>query len=729
MNESTISTLSRILQFAGSSVGVEITSPGALAAVRDSVGGHPGAATAEVLARAGEDVGLMIRIVRRPVVEAVRQATRQAIWISLAGATGEETRDALAVVGPGGGKKVTVVSFAGAAQLETWSIATLCKSIGASSDTDPVEWLITESARSLTQSADHAQGHGNDHDHGHGAHEHHGIHPFRRLVLLLKAEKRDLWVAIIYSAAIGVLSLVVPIATQSLVNSVAFGTVLQPLVVLTIAVLVFLGFATILQCLRTWVVELIQQRVFVRVATDVVYRLLRVKAQAFDRHHGPELVNRFLEVVTVQKAGATLLVDGLSILMQTVIGLALLGVYHPWLLAFDILLLAGIFIVLFGMAWGAIPTSIRESRAKYALVAWLEEIARHLVTFKSTHGASLALEKTDALVGEYIRERTQHFRILIRQTAGSLILQTIASASLLGVGGWLVINRELTLGQLIAAEIVVGAVVSGFSKFGKQLETFYDLIASIDKLGYLTDLPLEQSGSETLRRTGKGASVTLSGVSYTYGGGRGAVKSLEWTIPAGSRVGLTGPGGQGKSTLLELLYGLREPQSGVIQVDDRDYRDLRLADLRTQIVLLRDNQIFEGTVAENVRLGNHSLTGDDITDALRQAGILERVLKLPQGVGMKLSTGGQPLSGSQSMRLMMARAIAMRPRLLVIDEALDLIDDVQPDGSLCSSLFAADAPWTLVLSSSNPRVLSLCDEVYEMHEGTLMGVNDGIQDR
>ena len=180
----------------------------------------------------------------------------------------------------------------------------------------------------------------------------------------------------IYSVAIGLLSLVVSVAVQSLVNTVAFGNLLQPLFVLTLVVLAGLGFSGVLQGLRTFVVELLQRRIFVRISSDVVHKLLRAKVEAFDGHHGPELVNRFLEVVTVQKSGALLLIDGLSILMQTSIGMILLAVYHPWLLAFDVLLFLAILVVLFPMGRGAVATSILESKAKYELVAWLEEIAR-----------------------------------------------------------------------------------------------------------------------------------------------------------------------------------------------------------------------------------------------------------------------------------------------------------------------------------------------------------------
>jgi len=264
----------------------------------------------------------------------------------------------------------------------------------------------------------------------------------------------------------------------------------------------------------------------VRMAGEVTNKLVNVDPQAFDRFHGPELVNRFLDVATIQKACAGLLIEGLSVFTQTVIGMVLLAIYHPWLLAFDVLLLISIAIVLVPLGREAIPTSVRESKAKFAVVAWLEEIARHRIGFRTRGGARLAREKTNNLVVDYLTYRAKHFSILMRQIVGSFMLQALASAALLGVGGWLVIERQLTLGQLVAAQIVVALVVSSFTKFGKHLESFYDLMAATDKLGYLTDLPAERSGGERLPEPGGPAYVRLVGATVT---GTCVIASL-WSV-------------------------------------------------------------------------------------------------------------------------------------------------------------------------------------------------------
>ncbi len=548
---------------------------------------------------------------------------------------------------------------------------------------------------------------------------HTGVPPFTRLRRILATERNQLWIALIYSLAIGLLTLVVPIATQSLVNTIAFGNLLQPLVILTLVVVAGLGVSTIFQSMRVYLVEIIQRRVFVRVASESVGRLLRVRGDAFDSHHGPELVNRFFDVVTVQKSAAMLLIEGLSVAMQTVIGMLLLAVYHPWLLAFDLLLVAAILFVLFPLGAGAVPTAIRESKAKYELVAWLEEIARHTVTFKSEAGARFAFDRTDQLVASYLGYRGKHFRIVLRQILGSLGLQALASASLLGVGGWLVMQRQLTLGQLVASELVVALVVSGFSKFGKHLEVFYDLLAAIDKLGHIQDLPSESSGKETLPPASQGAGVVFRQVVFGYAGAQPVLNGANFVAEPGTRTGIVAHSGSGKSTALNLIYGLLQPQGGAIEIDGFDLRHLSKADLRSQVLLLRHSEIFHGSILDNVRLGAQEKNHAEVREALEQAGILEDILRLPGGLDCELATGGLPLSAGQTVQLMFARAFLMRPRLLIVDELMDQLHDARERDTILNRLFAPNPTWTLLIASADATILEGCDRVWEIHDGLL----------
>lgn len=542
--------------------------------------------------------------------------------------------------------------------------------------------------------------------------------PGARLRALLRGERQTLWVALVYSIVIGLLSLVVPIAVQSLVNTIAFGSALQPLAVLTLLVAAALGVSTVINALRAGVVEIIQRSLFARTAIDVTHRLLRVRPDAFDRHHGPELVNRFFDVVTVQKSASLLLIDGLSIVMQTVIGMVLLALYHPWLLAFDVLLVAAMLFIVFVLGRGAIGTSIQESKAKYALEAWLEQIATHLVTFKSMGAAAYATARSQALLDEYLAYRARHFRILLRQIIGSFALQAVASSALLGIGGWLVIDRQLTLGQLVASELIVALMVSAFTKFGKQLEVFYDLLAAIDKLGALVDLPLERVDGEARLVPGRPASLALRGVEVGYADSdTPAVVIDALALAPGERLGVTGPVGAGKSTFADVLFGLRVPARGVVLVDDVDLRSLPPVDLREHVALVRGLEVFPGSIVDNVRLGRDDLSLADVTDALRRVGLLDELLALPDGLSTRLHPSGRPLSSGQAWRLMFARAIVGQPRLLVVDGALDRIDLSASGHATLTMVCDPAAPWTLVCITDAEAVLARCSRVIVFEGG------------
>ncbi len=545
------------------------------------------------------------------------------------------------------------------------------------------------------------------------------VPPLQRLWRIVIAEREDIGLVIVYGVAVGVFSLVVPIAAQSLVNTVAFNSLLQPIVVLTVVVLLMLGVASILRVIQTTIVEKIQQRIFARISLDLAYRLPRVKIEAFDRSRSTELVNRFFEVLTVQKSAALMLLDGLAIVLQAAIGLVLLAFYHPLLLVFDILLVLSIAVVLWVPARHAVGTSVAESKAKYRVAAWLEEIARNPLAFRLSGGARHALDRANEVTLEYLSARKAHFRVLVRQIGGTLLVQTAVSGLLLGLGSFLVIKKQLTLGQLVAAEIVVTMVVSGFAKFGKHLESFYDLVASVDKLGNLFDLPLEREHGERSREGSGPYGVSVRNLSFRYSSGvTSALSQADLDIEPGTKLGINGANGSGKSTLLDLLVGLRHPSSGAVEINGVDLREVRLEEIRERIALVRDIEIFDGTVLENIRVGRRDITIEDARNALAEVGLLEEISQLPDGLLTEMSGSQSPLSAGQSQRLMLARAIVGKPGLLLLDESLENLDPESKE-IILRTLFRKDAPWTLVLTTHDSYELSFCDRVIRVDEGKL----------
>ena len=520
------------------------------------------------------------------------------------------------------------------------------------------------------------------------------------MVSLLGSEKKEIGIILTYGLGVGILSLAVPVGVQTLVNTIGFGAINQPVLFLVFAVFLGLAAAGFLRGIQVLMVELLQKRFFTVVALELAYRIPRVKIETRSQQKFPELVNRFFDVLTVQKSGATLLLEGFALALQIILGLLLLAFYHWFLLAFAILLVIGVSIILFVLGRGAVDTAIEESVQKYRVAAWLEELAARPLLFRSADARELALQRADEVVGAYLNARAEHFRILLRQVIGSLTLQAIASSGLLGIGAWLVVRNQLTLGQLVAAEIVVTTALGSLAKFQKHLEAFYDLVAALDKLEGLMDLPLEREVEERLPVTSGPVGIELRSVGFEYEEGEPFLSEVSFKVDPGNRVAILGSNASGKSTLVDLIYGIKEPSRGTLVLDGRDYRDISPETLRDQITLIRGVELLPDSIFENVRAGRQHLNTDDVRIALEQAGILEEVQALEEGMQTQLGSDGSPLSVTQARALVLARAIVGKPRLLLVDESLDELDEQSREAAL-RVLMDDDAPWTLILSTND----------------------------
>ena len=537
--------------------------------------------------------------------------------------------------------------------------------------------------------------------------------PLRRLAMLLQPEMADIGVVALFSLLVGMLSLATPITVEALVNTVAFGRYLQPLFVLAVLLFTFLSFAAILRGLQAYVAEVMQRRIFVRVVAHLAERLPRVRGSAFAEQNGAELLNRFFEVITVQKSAALLVLDGIAIVIIGIIGMAVLAFYHPYLLGFDIVLVGTVVFTIFALGRGAVQTAIEESYKKYAVASWLEQLALYPITFKLSGGAHNALQTADDLTVEYLRARQAHFNVLFRQIAFTLATQAFAAAGMLSIGGFLVINGQLTLGQLVAAELIVAVVIGSFAKLGKHMESYYDLLAACDKLGYLFELPVEVQTGLTPPRTTGGAHLRFHQVQWSHSPEFSAPQGLSLEVKPGERIVITGPSACGKSSLLDTLYALRSAANGYIEYDGIDLRSLSPAKLREQVVLLRELEILPGTIAENIQLARPEVAYADIRRALETVGLWPEIMKLPKGLDTPVWQGGSTLSGSQRIRLMLARALAGRPRLLLIDSLLDQLCETHLQQAL-EALATTEQQCTVLLVSHRERLSDFCDRTLSL---------------
>jgi len=524
--------------------------------------------------------------------------------------------------------------------------------------------------------------------------------PLRRLGSLLWMERRDGGVVILYGTVAGLLSLATPLAIQVLINWLAFGALLQPIFLLGVALLTCLALAAGLQLLQRVAVETIERRIFVRMVADLSGRLARVKASALDGLHGPELANRFFDVLTLQKAASTLLLDGFTALLQVVVAVTLLALYHPLLLVFDLVLVIGMAVTLIPLGRGAQATAIAESKSKYAVAAWIEEIARHPVALRM-NDSQIAERKAERLARTWLEKRRAHFSVFLRQYAGVQALQVLMSVVLLVACGALVLRGQLTVGQLVAAEFIVNAALMGFAKFADKLDTIYDLIAGVDKLGTLLDLPPEQPVGVPRGQDGA-IRVELSGATLRYPDG-GGLPPVDLELPAGSHTIVLGAPSTGKSTLGQLAVGLRNPAMGSVRHDGELVSQLRPEDRYRNVALLRPDDLVHGTVRENVTMGRVWVDDRRVWEVLEATGLRPRIESLRLGLDTVLGPTGAPLSDIDQRALLVARSLVCPPRLLVVDGVLDGLPHPQRT-QLRDLLTRPSAPWTLLILTSDARV-------------------------
>lgn len=547
--------------------------------------------------------------------------------------------------------------------------------------------------------------------------------PTERLWQLLVRERRDIWLVYLYATLTGLISLTLPLGVQAITGLVSGGLFVQPVVLLILFVIVGTLVAGALQVMQLSVVEILQQRIFARLAFEFSFHLPRIRLESVLGEHLPEVMNRFFETVAIQKSLAKLLTDASTALLQVLFGLLLLTFYHPLFAAFAAVLLVVLTIIFRLSGPRGISTARGESTEKYQTAHWLQEVARSITAFKFGGHAAFAVSRMDRHVTAYLHQRKSHWSVLVQQALSVVVFKTIVVGGLLILGSLLVIDRQITLGQFVASEIVVVLVMAGIEKLILSIATVYDALIAVEKAGHITDLPLERAGGRLLPERGAATGMTLrvEDLSYRYpGAGHDAITELTFTIGAGERVVIMGADGSGQSTLLRVLSGLYHDYTGALTFDGVPARDLDLGALRADIgQLLSATDLFEGTVAENVQVGRPTLGTGEVTAALEAVDAMHWLGAESEGLRTMLASGGSGLPAHMIHRLLLAQAIVGRPRLLVLDDFFQNLEAETRD-RFVEVLMGRTSSWTVVAISHDPAFLEAADRVLVLDEGRLV---------
>lgn len=547
--------------------------------------------------------------------------------------------------------------------------------------------------------------------------------PSQRLWRLLASERRDIIYLYIYAALAGLINLSLPLGVQSVIGFVSSGAVSTSLVVLIVFIVVGTLLVGGLQVMQVYLVEFIQQRLFARISLDFALRLPRVRTEDLDGQYLPELMNRLLDAPTLQKGLATILVDFSAAALQILFGLILLSFYHPIFIAFGVLLVLLLALMIRVTGPRGLHTSILESKYKYRVVAWLEDVARTVQTFRHPPRQELALTRTDTLVEGYLTARQSHFRVLLLQYWGFVAFKVLITATLLIIGCWLLIDRQINIGQFVASEIIILLIISAVEKVLLKLDVVYDSLTSLDKIGHVLDLPMVAVGGGTLLplpAVRAGLRAELHQLSYHYPGThRHPLTDITLTINSGEHLGLAGYDGSGKTTLLRVLAGLLTGYTGVVAYDGLALQDLAPASLGEHVGdNIAHQHLFDGSILDNLTLGQASIGAEDVAWALELVGMRDDIYARPLGLNTLVGIG-TPLADSTRQKLLLARALVRRPRLLLLDNFLPGVEPAQ-QLRILRRVLAPEHQWTVVLSSNDLRVLTLCPRLAVMREGQLV---------
>ncbi len=535
---------------------------------------------------------------------------------------------------------------------------------------------------------------------------------------LIELEKKDIWNMTIYSIAIGFLYLVIPVGIQSLISILNFGTVFQPVIVLTFLVILALGFASILNLMQFYLAELIQQRIYVRVSIAVARRISKFKHSYFEKKHPPELANYFLDIANIQKSFTLLLTDGLAIGLQTIIGLLIIIVYHPFFIILDILVFGVLYYTITNLGKNGIETSIKESKAKFSTESWLEEMSLYKNAFRSTESIQYADLRLEENAKNYVQYRTKHYKILFKQIISFLSVQVLGSGLLLCLGGYLVIKGEISLGQFIAAEIIIAKILDKFPKFGKYLESYYDLCASIDKINHLLEVETESRKNE-IRENHFGNSFDLKFISMGYLRNQNIVlENIDFQFKENSILGIYGEVHSGKSSITDLLYGINSPTSGYISVNGFRLSEIDIFKYRNHVSYFSELEIFSGTILDNIRVGKFFLLNSEVREAINRIGLGDKVSKLEQGLDTEILRNHYPFIKEELYKLMFARIFAGSPKLILLDDVLKYLDKTSKE-QIIAELEKEKKKSKIIITSSSKEELKFCDEILELKNGKI----------
>ena len=494
---------------------------------------------------------------------------------------------------------------------------------------------------------------------------------------IIRFERKEIVAIYFYAILSGIIQLSLPLGIQTIINfsqaAAGIGNLPVSIIVLIIIVLIGILVSGILQVNQMKIVEKIEQSIFTRFSLEFAHKIPKIESSELNNNHLPELMNRFFEIINIQKGLSKILLDIPLAIIQILFGLILLSFYNSIFIILGLLLIALLFFIFKYTNNKGLAASYNESGDKYEVASWLEEIARSYKTFKISSQHNFHLIKTDNLVNNYIVSKTKHFQILKFQYWSLIVFKLLISAMMLIIGAVLLIKQQLNIGQFIAAEIVILLILSAVEKLILNLEVAYNILTGVEKLSVISDKKIEEKGIAPYVQNPNGTSIEIQNLNFKFEDSRLLLENINVEISSGSKICVMGDGGSGKSILLEIIGGTLKNYDGILNINNIPLSNVSQSTYRNEIgIFYNEQDIFNGTVYDNICLGNENISPDEIMKLAEILEINEFISLLPEGLYSHLQATGKGLSTIIAKKLLLLRAMVNKPELLILDEPFEL---------------------------------------------------------
>ena len=490
---------------------------------------------------------------------------------------------------------------------------------------------------------------------------------YHKLLELLKLEKSEISAIYFYAILDGLIQLSLPLGIQAIIGFALGAQMVTSVYVLIILVVTAVLFVGILQINQMKIIEKIQQKIFVRYSFQFAEKIPKLDLKEIDKVYLPEKINTFFDTLNIQKGISKLLLDIPIATIQIIFGLILLSLYHPLFIVFSVILILVVWFIFALTGKRGLETSVAESEHKYAVISWLEEMARAIKSFKYSQGTHLNLQKTDEHCVKYVSSRTAHFKILMFQFKALIAFKVSITALMLIIGTILLFDQRLNIGEFVAAEIVILTIIGSLEKLIKALESVYDVVTGLFKVETILGKSSEKDGQ--LSFSADKADVSIDKMSFSYDDNTILLQDVNAFIPGNSLTVISGAEGSGKSTILKLLTGCYSDFEGSIEINDIPIQSYSLGSLRKATgVFLYEQDLFQGTLYENITLGFTEISQEDILKLGAELGFGNFIAAFPQVFDTQIDPSGKNLPNSLVRKILLLRALVNKPKILILEE-------------------------------------------------------------